>query len=109
KWWVLWLFIGAIFVLTVSFSFFYFDGDVTYQRLLDDDGETKYPHPSQFGFFQLIAPIVLLVLTHFRMPVSTTFLMLSVFSADASGITSIVFKSVSGYLLAFLFSYLIWY
>ena len=109
KWWVLWLFIGAIFVMTVTFSFFYFDGDVTYQRLLNDAGETKYPHPSQFGFFQLIAPIVLLVLTHFRMPVSTTFLMLSVFSADASGITSIVFKSVSGYLLAFLFSYLIWY
>jgi len=109
KWWVLWLFIGLIFVATVTFSYIYFDGDVTYRRLLNAAGETKYPHPQEFSFFQLIAPIVLLVMTRLRMPVSTTFLMLSVFSTNASGITSIVMKSVSGYLLAFVFSFLIWY
>lgn len=43
------------------------------------------------------------------MPVSTTFLLLSVFGADASGISSIVFKSLSGYGMAFILSFLVWY
>lgn len=109
KWWVLWLYVGSIFIITVSFSWIYFDGDVTYQRLLSADGVSKYPHPQQFSFFQVIAPLVLLVLTRLRMPVSTTFLLLSVFSADSSGITSMVGKSVSGYALAFILSFLVWY
>ncbi len=112
KWWMLWLFIGGIFIAVVSFSWFYFDGDVTYQRLGTDEA-TKYPHPTaeglNFSYFQLIAPLVLLILTRLRMPVSTTFLLLSVFSADASGITSVVWKSVSGYGLAFIISFTVWY
>lgn len=109
QWWVLWLFIGSIFLVTVSFSWFYFDGDVTYQRLLNPDGSSDYPHPENFSFFQIIAPLVLLILTRMRMPVSTTFLLLSVFSASSSGITSMVLKSVSGYALAFILSFVVWY
>jgi len=109
KWWVLWLFIGGIFLVTVTWSFIYFDGDVTYQRLTNPDGTTDYPHPERFTFFQVIAPLVLLILTRLRMPVSTTFLLLSVFSANTSGITSVVIKSWSGYLLAFVISFLVWY
>ncbi|MBX2962666.1 MAG: hypothetical protein KF687_09150 [Cyclobacteriaceae bacterium] len=109
KWYILWLFTGLIMIGTIAFSYFYYNGDVTYQRLLNDQGNTKYPHLEQFSYFQIIAPVVLLVLTRLRMPVSTTFLMLSVFSADTSGITSIVGKSVSGYALAFIISFLIWY
>ncbi len=109
KWWVLWLFVGSIFLVTVSFSWVYFDGDVTYQRLLDDNGVTKYPHPENFSFFQIIAPLVLLILTRLRMPVSTTFLLLSVFSSDSSGITAVIGKSLSGYGMAFILSFLIWY
>ncbi len=109
KWYVLWLFTGGILLATLSFSYFYFNGDVTYQRLLDDQGNTKYPHLDQFSYFQIIAPVVLLILTRLRMPVSTTFLLLSVFSADTSGITSVVWKSVSGYMLAFVISFLVWY
>jgi len=109
KWWILWLFVGTIFLITVTFSWFYFDGDVTYQRLLDSNGVTKYPHPVKFNYFQVIAPLVLLILTRLRMPVSTTFLLLSVFSASSSGIVSMVVKSLSGYALAFILSFLIWY
>src|SRR5690606_41893326 len=87
-WWILCLFIGGVFVLVVTFSWVYFDGDVTYQRLLKPDGTTKYPHPETFSFFQIIAPLVLLILTRLKMPVSTTFLILSVFSVDTSVITS---------------------
>ncbi len=109
SWWVLWLFVGAIFLAVVTFSWVYFDGDVTYQRLLKADGTTAYPHPTNFSFFQIIAPLVLLILTRLKMPVSTTFLILSVFSADVSGITSVVWKSWQGYILAFILSFLVWY
>ena len=109
KWWVLWLFIGSIFLVVVTFSWVYFDGDVSYQRLMNSDGTTNYPHPETLDFFQIIAPLVLLILTRMRMPVSTTFLILSVFSADTSGITSVVWKSWSGYIMAFILSFLVWY
>lgn len=109
KWWLLWLYIGGIFLATVSFSFFYYNGDVTYQRLLNADGVSDYPHPESFNYFQIIAPLILLILTRLRMPVSTTFLMLSVFSASSSGITSVVSKSLSGYGMAFILSFFVWY
>ncbi len=109
KWWLLWIYTGSIFLVTVTFSWIYFNGDVTYQRLLNDAGETRYPHPEQFSLFQVIAPMVLLVLTRLRMPVSTTFLLLSVFSADTGGITSMISKSLTGYILAFVLSFAIWY
>jgi hypothetical protein len=105
KWWLLWLFTGIIFLVTVTVSYVVYDGDVSYQRL---DPE-KYPLPEQFSYLQLIAPIVLLVLTRLKMPVSTTFLLLSSFSADSSGITSIFVKSVSSYGIAFVLSFVIWY
>jgi len=104
KWWMLWLFIGAIFLVTVSYSWFTYNGDVTYQRLLKPDGSSPYPHPESFSFFQIVAPLVLLILTRLKMPVSTTFLLLSVFSATSSGITSVVYKSWTGYILAFVLS-----
>lgn len=109
RWWVLWLYVGAIFLGVVTFSWFVFDGDVTFQRLLKADGTSPYPHPESFSFFQIIAPLVLLILTRLKMPVSTTFLILSVFSADTSGITSVVWKSWTGYILAFILSFLVWY
>lgn len=116
QWWILWLFIGGIFVLTVTYSYIVYDGDVTYQRLLtlNPDGTKAFPHPTDdlgvsFSFFQVIAPLVLLILTRLKMPVSTTFLLLSVFSATSSGITSVVSKSISGYAMAFILSFLIWY
>lgn len=109
RWWVLWLFTGTIFLGVVTFSWFYFNGDVTYQRLLNDSGVTKYPHPENFSFYQIVAPLVLIILTRLRMPVSTTFLLLSVFSADTSGISSVVFKSWTGYIMAFVLSFAIWY
>ncbi len=109
KWWVLWLFTGGIFLAVIIFSWVYFDGDVTYRRLLNAEGVTKYPHPEHFSFFQIIAPLVLLIMTRMRMPVSTTFLMLSVFTADSSGITSMIGKSLTGYGLAFVLSFVVWY
>ncbi len=108
-WYVLWLFTGLILIITLAFSYIYFNGDVTYRRLLDAQGNTEYPHPQQFSYFQIIAPVVLLILTRLRMPVSTTFLLLSVFSSSSTGVTSIINKSVTAYVLAFVLSFVIWY
>jgi hypothetical protein len=109
KWYVLWLFAGLIFIVTVTFSWIFFNGDVTYQRLLKPDGTTGFPHPDKFSFFMLMAPLALLILTRLRMPVSTTFLMLSVFSASSDGIVAMLTKSLSGYVLAFFLSAIIWF
>ncbi|HET8864490.1 MAG TPA: hypothetical protein VFM80_02260 [Gracilimonas sp.] len=104
-WWILWLFIGLIFVATTSYSWAVFDGDVSFQRLTAKGFETA---PQSFTFLQLAAPIFLLILTRMRMPVSTTFLLLSCFSADVAGIEKMLLKSVSGYGVAFVGAYLVW-
>lgn len=111
KWWLLWLYIGGIFVATVFYSWFYFDGDVTHQRLMatNDQGELKFPEATDYRFLQLAAPIVLLLLTRLRMPVSTTFMLLSVFSASSQGIISVGQKSLIGYIIAFSVAMFVWF
>ncbi len=105
KWWVLWLFIGGIFMATVSYSWYVNDGDVTYQRL---SAKGFSEAPTSFTFLQIAAPIFLLLLTRMRMPVSTTFLILSCFSANASAIGDVLIKSVSGYFVAFGTAIVVW-
>jgi hypothetical protein len=104
-WWVLWMFIGGLFVVTVGYSWWSNEGDVSYGRLLSKGfAET----PTEFTFLQVAAPIFLLILTRLRMPVSTTFLLLSSFAADADTIGGVLLKSVSGYGLAFVSSAVVW-
>lgn len=97
KWWHLWLYIGGIFLVVVTISFVMFDGDVSYQRLTSKGFSES---PTNFTFLQVAAPIFLLILTRMRMPVSTTFLLLSCFATDAEAIASVLGKSLSGYGLA---------
>ncbi len=106
KWWKLWLWIGGIFVLTVLYSWIKYDGDVTFQRL-SSKGFTE--SPTSFHFFQIVAPVILLFITRLRMPVSTTFMLLSCFSSSASGIIGVLEKSLYGYLIAFTVAILFWY
>lgn len=105
KWWHLWLFIGGIFLVVVTVSFIIFDGDVSYQRLASKGFDTT---PTDFSFLQIAAPIFLLILTRMRMPVSTTFLLLSCFATSASSITGVLGKSLSGYGLAFAAGLIVW-
>ncbi len=105
-WWILWLFMGLIWVGTVTFSWFAFSGDVTYERLSVPGLEKA---PESFVFLQLAAPIVLLVLTRMRMPVSTTFLLLNVFTYKAGTILDVMFKSFVGYILAFVLAIIVWF
>lgn len=106
KWWQLWLFIGLIFVGTVSISWVIFDGDVTYQRLSTKGFENA---PQQFAFLQIAAPIILLIITRLKMPVSTTFLLLSSFTTSSNAIVSVMQKSILGYVIAFIVAIAAWY
>jgi len=105
KWWVLWLYIGGIFVLTVTYSWFTYDGDVSYERLTSKGFAEA---PSSFTFLQIAAPLFLLILTRLRMPVSTTFLILSCFSSDLGGITDMLNKSFFGYVTTFGVAFIFW-
>jgi len=98
KWWLLWLFIGGIFLATVGYSWWVFDGDVSYQRLAAKGFEHS---PTSFSFLQVAAPIFLMIMTRLRMPVSTTFLLLTSFSSSANGVGAMLAKSLTGYALAF--------
>ena len=111
KWWQLWLFIGGIFAITAFYSWYNYGGDVSYDRLqsTSSDGSLKFPQPESFRFLQLAAPLILLLMTRLRMPVSTTFLLLSAFSADSSGIISVTQKSLYGYAVAFTMAIFVWY
>jgi len=106
KWWKLWLYIGGIFVATVLYSWIIYDGDVSYQRLASKGFSES---PTQFHFLQIIAPVVLLLITRMRMPVSTTFMLLSCFSSSADGIIGVAQKSLLGYGVAFAVAMITWY
>jgi len=105
-WWHQWLFMGAIFLATISYSWWAYSGDVSYQRLASKGFATA---PTEFHFLQLSAPIFLLILTRFKMPVSTTFLLLSCFAASGKSIMAMTTKSLGGYGIAFIGSIVIWY
>jgi hypothetical protein len=104
-WWQLWAFVGGIFLITMTYGWLTYGGDVSYQRLASKGFAQA---PTSFSFLQVAAPLVLLVLTRLRMPVSTTFLLLSAFSTSAKGIGSVLTKSLSGYALAFVIAIVAW-
>ena len=106
KWYYLWLFMGIIFVATVYVSWSTYDGDVSNQRLTSKGFDQA---PSEFTFLQLAAPLILLIITRMRMPVSTTFLLLNAFTTKTSAILGVLDKSLSGYFLAFFTALIVWF
>ncbi|MEL7367617.1 MAG: hypothetical protein AAFN74_01800 [Myxococcota bacterium] len=105
KWYWLWLFIGGIFVATVAYSWATFGGDVSYERL-SSKGFSQAPE--SFAYLQVVAPLILVILTRMRMPVSTTFLLLTSFATNVSSIGGVLFKSLTGYVLAFVVAAVVW-
>jgi hypothetical protein len=100
-WWMLWIFIGGILVLTFVGGWVANSGDVAFGRL------DRIPQPESFAFLTIAAPIILLILTKLRMPVSTTFLLLSAFSSTVV-IQKMLMKTFVGYLLAFVIAIVVW-
>lgn len=103
-WYVLWLFAGTILTATLVYGWMQYDGDVSYQRLIGDGGfaDPKYKDPrniENFGWIYVLPPLVLMVITRFGIPVSTSFLILTFF--NPKNLYNMVVKSMSGYLVAF--------
>ena len=99
-WWVLWLFICSVLLAVFLYSWITNDGDVAYGRL------AEFPFPENFSWIYIVPPFVLLFLTNWGIPVSTTFLILTVFAP--SNLTSMLTKSLFGYGLAFVIAILIY-
>jgi hypothetical protein len=68
--------------------------EVSYNRL------EKFDYPTDIQWWFLLPPIILLIITRFGIPVSTTFLILSFFTPKNMG--DMLIKSLSGYVVAFL-------
>jgi len=75
-------------VAVISYSWIVNGGDISRGRLSD-----KIPFPEVFTIWHAIAPLILLVLTRFGIPVSTSLLVLSVFATN-SAVVDMVSKSV---------------
>ena len=93
-WWVLWLFAGSILVGVLVYGWIVNGGDPAYGRL------EKFPPPDGgISWIHAIPPLVLLILTRMGVPVSTTFLVLTVFAV--TNIPEMLVKSLMGYVVAF--------
>ena len=102
KWWVLWAFAATILTATLFYGWYHNGGDVSYGRL------GKIPLPENLQWWYLLAPLSLLIITRLGIPVSTTFMILSLFSSSVI-IEKMILKSVLGYALAFTSAIIIYY
>lgn len=112
QWWVLWLFAASI--LTVALVNGYINSDVAYGRL---DKYREGLQTLEYHWYYLLPPLVLMAITRSGIPVSTTFMILTLFSLssvpnDLGAMMSSVFdtdtklggmiqKSIMGYIVAF--------
>lgn len=98
KWYYQWGF-ASILLAGVMFYGHYL-GDVSYGKL------DKIPFV-EVQWYHLLAPLALLVLTRFGIPVSTSFLVLSVFASSVV-MEKMLVKSFAGYGVAAISAYIIW-
>lgn len=108
-WYVLWLYAAGILVAVITYG--YFNHDIAYDRL------DKFTFPEIYYWYYLLPPIVLLLITRLGIPVSTTFMILTLFSLQkipndlpdmvaslfdtSQELGGMIRKSVMGYLIAF--------
>ena len=99
-WWLLWLFVGGVLVAVMLYGYVTRDGDLSYGRL------TRIPETGVFAGWMVIPALVIPGLSRFGIPVSTTFLILTVF--DPRGLESMLVKSLLGYAVALVIGYLVY-
>ena len=114
-WWVLWIWISGIMVVTVTWGWLANGGDPAFGRLAADG--KNIPHPEMFGglitWLFVLPPLCLVILTRMGIPVSTSLLVLTAFKGlvaaqqgktpkDAIDLfSSMMQKSLVGYAIAF--------
>ncbi|UZR93081.1 hypothetical protein [Chondrinema litorale] len=116
-WWILSIYTGGILSVVLVYGWLHYNGDVSYGRL-SSKGLGELPSP--FYWWYMLPPLVLLIITRYGIPVSTTFLILSIFSISSdesiqgnavdilisifsgkSTIGKMLSKSILGYIVAF--------
>jgi hypothetical protein len=96
----LWLYACSIIVVVMGVALIFNNNDIAYGRL------NRIPYPEGgVQWWHAVPPLFLLILTRFGIPVSTTFLVLSIFAftggAATEGVmTSMMIKSALGYIVA---------
>jgi len=108
-WYILWLFAATILGGVLVYG--YANADIAYGRL------DKFTFPDTFAWYYLLPPVVLLLITRWGIPVSTTFMILTLFSLNnipgdlnsmlaslvdtKAQLGGMINKSIMGYLIAF--------
>ncbi len=100
KWYTLAASASFAMIVTVSYGWWMYDGDISYGRL------TQIPY-QEIQWYHAVAPGILLLLTRIGIPVSTTFLVLSAFASTVV-LEKMLLKSVVGYAVAAVAAYVCW-
>ena len=100
KWYYMWMAASLVLLFTLWYGWFVNNGDISYGRL------TKIPYQT-VEWYHAVAPMILVALTRFGVPVSTTFLVLSAFASTVV-LEKVLLKSAMGYMVAAAAAYLIW-
>lgn len=95
-WTILFAFAALVLVVTFTYGWYVNGGDPSYGRLAN---EAKYPAIT-IEWYHTLPPLVLLIITRLGIPVSTSFMVLTIF-ATLGGLSSMIEKSLIGYGLAF--------
>ena len=101
KWTTMWAAASVVLLWALWYGWYVNGGDISYGRL------AKIPF-KEVQWYHAMAPAVLLVLTRYGVPVSTSFLVLSAF-ASTFVLEKMLMKSMMGYAVAAVAAYVIWY
>lgn len=101
KWQYLWLFITSILLFTIWYSWFAYSWDISYWRL------DRIPF-QEIQWYHVAAPISLVILTRYWIPVSTSLLVLSTFASWVV-FSKILTNSLLWYSIAFIVAMVLWY
>ena len=97
----LWIAASAVLLATLWYGWTVNGGDISYGRL------NKIPW-QEVQWYHAAAPAILVLLTRMGVPVSTSFLVLSVF-ASTFVLEKMLMKSIMGYGVAAGFAYVVWF
>lgn len=127
-WWILWIWISGIMVVTVTWGWFANGGDPAFGRLYSEsllEAGKAVPFPGMYGgaitWLFVIPPLCLVILTRMGIPVSTSLLVLTAFkglvAAQQGGspkgavdlFATMMKKSLVGYGIAFVIGLLLFF
>ena len=101
RWYIMWGAASSVLLFTIWYGWSVNGGDISYGRL------NKIPY-QPIQWHHAVAPLILVLLTRFGIPVSTTFLVLSAFASTVV-LEKVLLKSAMGYLVAASAAYVIWW